>query len=181
MFDSQAWYTENLQISIPVSVVVGIVALIIIWGILTALRRFFTRRRLAAIGKESSTTIPPNAPAQRLPSWTPGPSGSGPMVPAGPFMVPEQRLHRNGSESSRGSAENRAENRAAGRRSIMQRGLATITNTWKGKMPNRSGPGGYGLVLIRCCIILIAFLVDKRLSQLHQVMLEVGQWIERTG
>ncbi len=29
----QSWYTHNLQISIPVTIVVGIVVLLILWGI----------------------------------------------------------------------------------------------------------------------------------------------------
>jgi hypothetical protein len=143
-FHSQAWYTQNLQISIPVSVVVGIVCLIIIWAIFTGLRRFLTKRQSTRVAKETSTPIPSTAAPQRLPSWAPPPARSNSnIVPAGPFMVPEQRLQRNGTGStSRGGAENRE----IGRRSIVQRGLDTI-NTWKGKvpaLPNRSGgPGGY--------------------------------------
>lgn len=29
----QAWYTHNLQISIPVTIVVGIIVILILWGI----------------------------------------------------------------------------------------------------------------------------------------------------
>ncbi|PVG00697.1 hypothetical protein CPB86DRAFT_754147 [Serendipita vermifera] len=93
-----AWYTQNLQISIPVSVVVAIVVVLILWSIFAALRRSCTRKkdRSGII----STQIPPNAPAQRLPSWTPGMRTAEQPVEAGPFAFPPQRMNRNGSGSS---------------------------------------------------------------------------------
>ncbi|KAI0668683.1 Metallo-peptidase family M12B Reprolysin-like-domain-containing protein [Trametes maxima] len=58
----KAWYVQNLQISVPVTVAVGIIALLILWGIVRcAYRCIFFRSR--SPGKKS---------AQRLPSY-PGP------------------------------------------------------------------------------------------------------------
>ncbi|KAG9088315.1 hypothetical protein FRC06_002104 [Ceratobasidium sp. 370] len=58
---AKAWYTSNLQISIPVTVVVGIVVLLILWGII----RCFAR--CCCGGKRKKD----NLPRQRISSWVP--------------------------------------------------------------------------------------------------------------
>ncbi|KAG8743409.1 hypothetical protein FRC10_012074 [Ceratobasidium sp. 414] len=57
---AKAWYTSNLQISIPVTVVVGIIVLLILWGII----RCFAR---CCGGKRKKD----NLPRQRISSWVP--------------------------------------------------------------------------------------------------------------
>ncbi|KAF8168348.1 zinc metalloprotease [Crassisporium funariophilum] len=42
---AKAWYTQNLQISIPVTVVAGLVAILLIWGIVRAVRRCCVRKQ----------------------------------------------------------------------------------------------------------------------------------------
>lgn len=95
-----AWYTQNLQISIPVTVVVGIVVLVILVWIFKALRSCCTRKKDKKVATRATSQIPPTAPVQRLQSWPPGVP---PGVAAGPFNVPPQRVRRNGSGGS-GSA-----------------------------------------------------------------------------
>ncbi|KAG8781977.1 hypothetical protein FRB91_011264 [Serendipita sp. 411] len=92
-----AWYTKNLQISIPVSVVVGLVILIIVSSIIRCLWNCCNRKKSRA---NAASSIPPNVPGQRLPSWGPGMAQSNNMVTAGPFSFPPQRLNRNGSNGS---------------------------------------------------------------------------------
>ncbi|KAG8832064.1 hypothetical protein FRC18_005547 [Serendipita sp. 400] len=93
----KAWYTKNLQISIPVSVVVGLVILIIVSSIIRCLWNCCNRKKSRA---NAASSIPPNVPGQRLPSWGPGMAQSNNMVTAGPFSFPPQRLNRNGSNGS---------------------------------------------------------------------------------
>ena len=87
----------------PVSVVVGIVVLVILWWIFSSLRKCLTRKK-AKKNIVTASEIPPSVPAQRLQSWPPGIPIGGPVVAAGPFTVPPQRVQRNGSGSSGGSA-----------------------------------------------------------------------------
>ncbi|KAF4605679.1 hypothetical protein EYR40_004468 [Pleurotus pulmonarius] len=42
---AKAWYTQNLQISIPVTVAAGILALLLLWALITAVRRCCVGRR----------------------------------------------------------------------------------------------------------------------------------------
>lgn len=74
VFDSnfnQAWYKQNLQVAIPVSIVVGIVALLIIFALLKCVKRCCCGRSKKTVPKTPITTsIPPNVPGQRIPSWT---------------------------------------------------------------------------------------------------------------
>ncbi|KAF4572473.1 hypothetical protein EYR36_006978 [Pleurotus pulmonarius] len=42
---AKAWYTQNLQISIPVTVAAGILALLLLWALFTAVRRCCVGRR----------------------------------------------------------------------------------------------------------------------------------------
>lgn len=98
-----SWYTKNLQISIPVSVVVALLLLLISYWIFTAIRNSCSKRKPKVAPSRSA--IPPGTPGRRLPSWAPGmPVGGGPTVAAGPFAVPPQRLNRLGSGSSGSSA-----------------------------------------------------------------------------
>jgi hypothetical protein len=41
---AKAWYTQNLQISIPVTIVAGLVVLLLLWGIFSGIRRCCGRR-----------------------------------------------------------------------------------------------------------------------------------------
>lgn len=97
-----SWYTKNLQISIPVSVVVALLLLLISYWIFTAIRNSCSKRKPKVAPSRSA--IPPGTPGRRLPSWAPGMPVGGPTVAAGPFAVPPQRLNRLGSGSSGSSA-----------------------------------------------------------------------------
>jgi hypothetical protein len=50
---AKAWYAQNLQIAIPVTIVAGLVVLLILWAIFKAVRRCLARRKAAA------TIVPP--------------------------------------------------------------------------------------------------------------------------
>jgi len=45
---AKAWYTQNLQISIPVTVVAGLVVLLILWAVIRGLVRCCARRKVPA-------------------------------------------------------------------------------------------------------------------------------------
>ncbi|KAG9125452.1 hypothetical protein FRC07_007543, partial [Ceratobasidium sp. 392] len=60
---AKAWYTSNLQISIPVTVVVGIVVLLFLWGML----RCFAKCCLCCCGGRRKKQD--NLPRQRISSW----------------------------------------------------------------------------------------------------------------
>ena len=71
-FNYQAWYKQNLQVAIPVSIVVGIVALLIIFGLLKCVKRCCCGRSKPQIIPKTPivTSIPSNVPGQRIPSWS---------------------------------------------------------------------------------------------------------------
>ncbi|CCA69414.1 related to ADAM protease ADM-B [Serendipita indica DSM 11827] len=100
-----AWYTQNLQISIPVTVVVGIIVIVILWSLLSCLLRSCQKRKNS--NQRINSAMPSNAPAARLPSWTPGMRAAQSVVPAGPFAVPSQRVRRNDSGGSNNSSRRR--------------------------------------------------------------------------
>ncbi|ELU43332.1 zinc metalloprotease [Rhizoctonia solani AG-1 IA] len=89
---AKAWYTSNLQISIPVTVVVGIIVLLILWGCLRCVasccgcRRDKTKQRI-------SSWVPPATgnPAgwNSGPGWNRGAAG-GPQAPPSTHQ-PNQR------------------------------------------------------------------------------------------
>lgn len=56
---AKAWYVANLQIAIPVTIVVGIVVLLLLWGI------------LRCIGRRCCGSRDKNLPKQRISSWVP--------------------------------------------------------------------------------------------------------------
>ena len=64
---ARAWYLQNLQISIPVTIVAGIVALMLIWGLITGIRRCCRRNR----NRPNGSTEPAMAGyrGQRISSW----------------------------------------------------------------------------------------------------------------
>ncbi|KAF8577548.1 hypothetical protein K439DRAFT_1655063 [Ramaria rubella] len=72
---AEAWYVQNLQISVPVSVVVGIVLLFILYGLYRCARR-------CCCGSRRAKSVEPGlnaVQAQRLASWAGPPvPGSGP-------------------------------------------------------------------------------------------------------
>ncbi|KIO24801.1 hypothetical protein M407DRAFT_25853 [Tulasnella calospora MUT 4182] len=90
----KAWYTQNLQISIPVTIVVGIVVLLILWrittGIMGCCRRAKARRQQAAYKANL-------AGRQRLSSWVPpqGLQDNGENPPMR-STAPTSRLSRSG-------------------------------------------------------------------------------------
>ncbi|KAI0641152.1 Metallo-peptidase family M12B Reprolysin-like-domain-containing protein [Trametes meyenii] len=75
----KAWYVQNLQISIPVTVAVGIIVLLILWGIV---RCIFFRSR--SPGKKSAQRLPsyPGPPPNFNPSAMVAQPMYGPNVPA---------------------------------------------------------------------------------------------------
>jgi hypothetical protein len=77
---AKAWFTQNLQISIPVTVVAGLVVLGLLWALLTNLRRCCARRR-AAVSSEPALS---GMRGDRLSSW---PEVPGIQVSASPEMV----------------------------------------------------------------------------------------------
>ncbi|KAA1468447.1 hypothetical protein DENSPDRAFT_814694 [Dentipellis sp. KUC8613] len=86
----KSWYKQNLQISIPVTIVAGIVVLIILWGL------FVCVRRCCRGDRDVRLTYPSQPPAQRIPSYptvpplaTMAPRG-GPSAPA-PAFAPTTR------------------------------------------------------------------------------------------
>ena len=67
----QAWYRQNLQVAIPVSIVVGIVLLLIIFSLLRCVKRCCCGRSKPVVPKTPVVAaIPSNVPGQRIPSWT---------------------------------------------------------------------------------------------------------------
>ncbi|KAI0344240.1 hypothetical protein BDW22DRAFT_1355581 [Trametopsis cervina] len=110
----KAWYTQNLQISIPVSIAAGFLILIILYALFTGLRRCCSssRPKMATAGR------------QRLSSWPNLPPANGNMsqVPynAPPYMFgPNAPVHgRGGSDGSLNgnfaSAPNHRPSRSAG-------------------------------------------------------------------
>jgi hypothetical protein len=85
----QAWYRENLQISIPITIVVGIFVLLILSCLLKSVRRCCCGR-----GRSKSTAIPPGVPGQRIPSWT---------------DLPNSRNNNSGNGENRDSGESRGD------------------------------------------------------------------------
>ncbi|KAJ7151650.1 Metallo-peptidase family M12-domain-containing protein [Mycena filopes] len=83
---AKAWFTQNLQIAIPVAIVAGLVALLIIWFIASAMWRCCRGRPSYPVAV-APMMAPPMAPGpglgpemrhQRLGSWDrPGPTGIG--------------------------------------------------------------------------------------------------------
>ncbi|TRM62928.1 Metallo-peptidase family M12B Reprolysin-like-domain-containing protein [Schizophyllum amplum] len=59
---AKAWYTSNLQIAIPVTVVCGLIILILLYGIFAWMRRCCTRDKTNYGTVQSTTTIPAAAP-----------------------------------------------------------------------------------------------------------------------
>ncbi|KAG8768597.1 hypothetical protein FRC12_005463 [Ceratobasidium sp. 428] len=110
---AKAWYTSNLQISIPVTVVVGIIVLLFLWGMI----RCFTRCCLCCCaGRRKKDN---NLPRQRISSWVPaeqnrtgtgawnsgqawqnqaGAAAGGPYPPPGAYQ-PNQQRHTRSSRS----------------------------------------------------------------------------------
>ncbi|KAG9050963.1 hypothetical protein FS837_000626 [Tulasnella sp. UAMH 9824] len=103
----KAWYTQNLQISIPVTVVVGIVVLLILWrivsGIMGCCRRAKARRQQAAYKANL-------AGRQRLSSWVPpqGLQGDGenpPMRSTEPTSRPPRSGWQQGGQQRRNPSD----------------------------------------------------------------------------
>ncbi|CAE6500894.1 unnamed protein product [Rhizoctonia solani] len=94
---AKAWYTSNLQISIPVTVVVGIIVLLILWGCLRCIGR------CCGCGRDKGK--------QRISSWVPPEYNRGNATPAGwngaaggPRVLPlahqpNQQRHSRGAHS----------------------------------------------------------------------------------
>ncbi|KDQ17689.1 hypothetical protein BOTBODRAFT_29847 [Botryobasidium botryosum FD-172 SS1] len=74
----KAWFVDNKQISIPVTVIVGVIVVLVLWGILSAIRRCCCGRRDKGV-----IAAPPmqNVGHQRLNSWAPYPGPNGPLPP----------------------------------------------------------------------------------------------------
>jgi len=68
----QAWYKQNLQVAIPVSIVAGIVLLLILFSLLKCVKRCCCGRSKPKVvpNPPINTAIPSNVPGQRIPSWT---------------------------------------------------------------------------------------------------------------
>jgi len=64
IFDTaKAWYTQNLQIAIPVTIVAGLFVLAILWFIIRSISRCMARRK--AVNQPRRTlTLNPNVPLQ---------------------------------------------------------------------------------------------------------------------
>jgi len=56
---AKAWYLANLQIAIPVTVIAGLVVLLLLWGIVRAVRRCSGRRQLPRSQGMLVSAIPP--------------------------------------------------------------------------------------------------------------------------
>jgi len=83
----KSWYVQNLQISIPVTVVVCIVAILLLWSLVIMIKRCCVGERKAA--------PPPKGlggRAQRIPSWAPGADMASSMQPVHHRDVPSHRL-----------------------------------------------------------------------------------------
>lgn len=103
---AKAWYTSNLQIAIPVTVVVGIIVLLILWGII----RCFARCCLCCCGRGKkkqriSSWVPPeyNRNAGQAGAWNSGAgwnsgAAGGPNAPPVSFQ-PNQQRHSRGARS----------------------------------------------------------------------------------
>ncbi|KAG8688672.1 hypothetical protein FRC11_004982 [Ceratobasidium sp. 423] len=88
---AKAWYTSNLQISIPVTVVVGIIVLLILWGCLRCIGRCcgFGRNK----GKQRiSSWVPPEYNRGNATAWN-GAAG-GPRAPPSSHQPNQQRHSR---------------------------------------------------------------------------------------
>jgi len=73
---AKAWYTQNLQISIPVTVVAGLVTLMLLWALIRSVRRCCRNRKQPAA--RAVRVIPPMATHERLASFDPhGYDGTG--------------------------------------------------------------------------------------------------------
>jgi len=81
---AKAWYVQNLQISIPVTVVVGIVFLFILYGIYRCARRCCCGGRARAKSAEPGLQ---SVPAQRISSWIGPPA---PILQTRPPERPDQ-------------------------------------------------------------------------------------------
>jgi hypothetical protein len=68
----QAWYRQNLQVSIPVSIVAGIVVLLILFALLKCVKRCCCGRSKPKVvpNPPIATAIPSNVSGQRIPSWS---------------------------------------------------------------------------------------------------------------
>lgn len=93
---AKAWYTSNLQIAIPVTIVAGLVLILILWGIFSSIRRCCGGGSRA----RPATVILPPMQHHRLPSQEPPmrnvhPSRSGDYA----RLPPPARHDRSGSEA----------------------------------------------------------------------------------
>ncbi|KAH8101428.1 Metallo-peptidase family M12-domain-containing protein [Cristinia sonorae] len=125
---AKSWYTKNLQISIPVTVVVGIIVILILWGLLRAMHRCAigsgrkerkSMRRLSSWG---------NAPPMVQIPPTPGPTAyprPGPNVPP-PSTYPRNSRHGTSNSWDR-----------------QQRQPPSLTPGYAGHRPSRSTGSAY--------------------------------------
>lgn len=79
---AKAWYLQNLQIAIPVTVVVGIIVLLLLWGLFMSIRRCCRRRKM-----QSTEPALSGQQGRRIPSWLPG-SVPPPLMTQGTLMSP---------------------------------------------------------------------------------------------
>jgi len=93
---AKAWYTQNLQIAIPVTIVAGLVTLLILWGIARAIARCCGYRKRAAPTSEPALA---RAQHQRIESYdrnggypTAPPTFLPPGAPS--FLQPANRVPR---------------------------------------------------------------------------------------
>ncbi|TFK19898.1 zinc metalloprotease [Coprinopsis marcescibilis] len=70
---AKAWYVQNLQIAIPVTIVAGLIFLLLLWGLFSCIRRCMRSNNSARPARPTSTIIPPmvqNTGHRRMPSPT---------------------------------------------------------------------------------------------------------------
>jgi hypothetical protein len=69
----KAWYTQNLQISIPVTIVAALVLIFFIWALITGIRRCHTRRRSRIVPVAAMQRLPGEDPFANRAKWVPPP------------------------------------------------------------------------------------------------------------
>ncbi|TDL28979.1 hypothetical protein BD410DRAFT_781544 [Rickenella mellea] len=136
---AKAWYVDNLQISIPVSVAAGIVALLMLWAFIVFVKR-------CCCGGRDGPKSPRAAKfkGQRIASWTPAPVSSSPepllvQIPESQLAIPASL--RAGSDEAYRQAPPMAHTRD---RSLAggARGGGTMNQFPSSNRQNQFGPSG---------------------------------------
>ncbi|KII86485.1 hypothetical protein PLICRDRAFT_44079 [Plicaturopsis crispa FD-325 SS-3] len=109
LFDTaKSWYIQNLQIAIPVSIVAGIIALVIIISIIIAFKRCCCGKRPKGALVEGPVV---KKQANRISSWGPGPPPPDMMPP--PVAIPPPLSLQPGTSQSYNNAPSRIGSRKA--------------------------------------------------------------------